>query len=106
MNEVYVVLEYIDDVDQLPVSVLGVYTLEEQALNYMLTLVDQDSIGSIPSYVDPPLGTILDGYTMGDNTRRIAIVPTPFNTDVQSYLSPVQTEYKESERYFGTEFEL
>ena len=90
MGEVYIVLEYVDDVEAQPISILGVYTHDEQAMKHALTFVDQDTIGGGSEYIDPPPGNILDAQVLQDPTRRIAIIRSPFivgNKPQQRYTS-------------------
>lgn len=78
MGEVYIVLEYTDDIEAQPVSILGVYTHQEQAMKHALTFIDPDTIGSGSEYIDPPAGNILDASVLHNPTRRISIVSSPF----------------------------
>lgn len=91
MGEVYIVLEYVDDMEAQPVSILGVYTHEEQAMKHALTLVDAESIGLGSTYVDPPAGNTFDAHVHNDDTKRIAIVASPFTVGINRSMQHVST---------------
>jgi len=130
MGEVYVVVEYVDDVEIRATSILAVYTHEEQAMKHALTFIDQDTIGTGSEYVDPPSNSIIDAQVLQDPIRRIAIVTSPFivggkhqqvydpdrnvsvgkqqDLDINDPFNPDYDAYSAEEDgdYFGTEIEL
>lgn len=67
-------MRYNDNASDKNVTVLGVYTHEEQAMVHALEFVKHDSIGKHTKNISPPNGYIFDAEVKSDENSRICII--------------------------------